>query len=71
MDQYQKVKESMRNCKYPQVKAFIRKGDLDVNNMQIWVLQQQIYNVKEIYRKAEKRPKNDIQRYFKCQGIMV
>ena len=65
MNWYKKIKEAMINCEYPQVKTFARRNKLNENNTSPYVMQQWIYNVNEIHRKAEKRPRNEIRRCFK------
>ena len=66
MNWYQKVKEEMINCECPQVKSFTRRNELDETHTSPHVMQQWMHNVNEMHRKAEKRPKNDIRRYFEC-----
>ena len=61
---YQKVKESMINSPYPQVKAFVQRNQLDTECVKIQAMQRWIYNVNEMVKKAEEKPKNDIRRYF-------
>ena len=56
----------MINCEYPQVKVFVLYSELDENHTKSHILQQYIYNVKEMHNKVEKLPKNDIRRYFEC-----
>jgi len=53
----------MRNSPYPQVKAFVMRNELDPEKVKPHVLQRWIYNMKEIVKKADKRPKNDIRQY--------
>ena len=64
MKWYKKVKEAMINCEYPHVKVFVLCSELDKNHTKPHILQQWVHNVKEMYNKAEKLPKNDIRRYF-------
>ena len=56
----------MINSLYPQVRAFVIRNELDPTKVKSNVLQRWIYNVKEMYKKADKRPKNDIRRYCEC-----
>ena len=60
----------MISCDYSQVKVFARRNKLNTNQILYYIMQQQIYNVKEIKRKIGKRPKYDIRTYFKCQNKM-
>ena len=64
---YQKVKESMINSPYPQVKAFVQRNQLDTERVKTQAMQRWIYNVKEMVKKAEEKPKNDIRRY--CEEL--
>ena len=45
---------------------FIRSHQLKVNDCNTETIRRWIYNAKEVMKKVEKLPKNDIQRYFKC-----
>ena len=63
---YQKVKEVMINSQYPQVWAFVRRNELGLIKVKPYVLQQWIYNIKEMKKKADKIPKNDIRKYCEC-----
>ena len=56
----------MINSQFPQVRAFILHNKLDLSRSKPHVLQRWIYNANEMYRKAEKRPMNDIRRYCEC-----
>ena len=64
MQWYQKIKESMRDSPYPQVKAFVQRNELNVERATSNTITRWIYNIKEMVKKADKRPKNDIRRYF-------
>ena len=64
MQWYQKVKESMRESPYPQVKAYVQRNDLNIDRTTLNNIVRWIYNVKEMVKKADKRPQNDIRRYF-------
>ena len=54
----------MRKSIYPQVKAFVMRNELDPEKVKLHVLQRWIYNMKEMVKKADKRPKNNIRRYY-------
>ena len=54
MNWCQKAKESIRNSHYPQVRAFVIHNKLDPTKTKPHVLQRQIYNANEIYKKAVK-----------------
>lgn len=56
----------MINCEYPQANAFVWRNESNVNNTLPQAMQQWIYNVNEMHKKTEKRPRNDIRRYFEC-----
>ena len=56
----------MINCECPHIKVFVSRSELDKNHTKPHILQQWIYNVKEMHNKVEKLPKNDIRRYFEC-----
>jgi len=56
----------MINSPYTQVRAFIIRNELDPKKVKPHALQRWIYNVKEMQKKADKRPKNDIRRYCEC-----
>ena len=64
MQWYQKVKESMRESPYPQVKAYVQRNELNIDRTTLNNIVRWIYNVKEMVKKADKRPQNDIRRYF-------
>ena len=56
----------MRNSHYPQVRVFVIYNELDPTKTKPHVLQRWIYNINEMHKKAVKKPKNNIRRYFEC-----
>ena len=48
------------------VNIFIRRNQIEVKDCDTETIKRWIYNVKEVMKKAEKIPKNDIRRYFEC-----
>ena len=54
----------MINSLYPQVKIFVQRNQLDTERVKTQAMQRWIYNVKEMVKKVEEKPKNDIRRYF-------
>ena len=48
------------------VNMFVRRNQIEVNDCDTEVIKHWIYNNKEVMKKAEKIPKNDIRRYFEC-----
>ena len=56
----------MINCKYPQVEVHARRNKLNVNSTSPHMMQKGIYNVNEMCKKVERRPRNNIKRCFEC-----
>ena len=54
----------MRESPYPQVKAYVQRNELNIDRTTLNNIVRWIYNVKEMVKKADKRPQNDIRRYF-------
>ena len=63
MKWYQKVKELIRNSPCPQVKAFAQRNELSVEQLKPHMVQRWIYNVKEIVKKVDERPKSNMRRH--------
>ena len=56
--------------KYPQVRAFAERNKLRIEDCRIETIKKWIYAIKEIKRKLEKIPRNDI-RIFLLHSLLV
>ena len=63
---YNKLKSYIERDEPLIVKLFVRKNPINVEDSNTETIKRWIYNVKEIMKKAEKLPRNDIRRYFEC-----
>ena len=61
---YEKLRKEVELNKPPQVKLFVRRNALELRRCSIETIRTWIYNVKELQKKVEKLPKEDIRRYF-------
>ena len=61
---YNKEKERAEKSELTQVRMFASKSKINVENSAVDMIKRWITNVKDIEKKAEKLPKNDIRRYF-------
>jgi len=58
------VKQDAKNSRYPQVKVFIMRNQIEIEKYRIETIKTWIYDMKEIQKKLEKIPKNDIRIFF-------
>ena len=63
---YNKLKSYIERSEPRMINMFIRINQIDVNSCNTETIRQWIYNAKEVMKKVEKLPKNDIRRYFEC-----
>ena len=61
---YGNVVKEVENGEYPQIKVFVRRNKLNMNDVNVDTVLRWMCNVKEMRKKAEKIPKNGIRRYF-------
>ena len=54
----------VENIKCLQAKVFVRKNELRINLIKTEIVQEWIMNLKEMKRKADRVPMNDIRRFF-------
>ena len=64
LEWYHKLKNYIERNESRMVNMFIRRHQIEVNNCNTETIKCWIYNAKEVMKKAEKIPKNDIRRYF-------
>ena len=64
MKWHQKAKEAMINSPCQQIKAFVQQNQLDTERVKNQTMQRQTCNAKEIAKKADEKPKNDMRRHY-------
>lgn len=63
---YEKIKIQVNEREPQQVKFFTQRIGIDTQNSRNEVVLQWTWNVKNMIRKVEKLPREDIKRYFEC-----
>ena len=58
------MKQDAKNSQYLQVKVFIMRNQIEIEKYRIETIKTWIYDMKEIQKKLEKIPKNDIRIFF-------
>ena len=58
------MNQDAKNSQYPQVKVFIMRNQIEIEKYRIETIKTWIYDMKEIQKKLEKIPKNDIRIFF-------
>ena len=61
---YKKVKNSAENSNKNQMRMYVKKYKINVQQYTLGTIKRQINNIKEFERKIEKIPQNNIRRYF-------
>ena len=61
--QYKNIKRHVEDIEPLQVRIFIRRNKLNLQNSLIEIITRWVYNVKEIIKKVSKLPQNDKRRY--------
>ena len=61
---YEKEKEKAERSEHAPVRMFVKRCKINIGNSRVETIKQWIMNVKDIEKKVEKLPRNDIRRYF-------